>query len=587
MPKYLHPAQLNVLKRFSQANDILRNTSRASNPAWYQDALELDLQLHIRTDGANISCYLFERPENKWTAGPDLTHDQLQEPAKIQEFAKAVLEHARSLGATGLGVVLTIGDEFAITDLKLEFNDPAALPEIRERAVIDPPSVLEDASRDAAENSWRVLPYPGNPNGKIGTSIALSHHYQLFLDTLRVYGEAENFPIVTCALSAPLVALLGIIGTVTRNPDRPFVAILQYPWLTVLAFFNQQADLILLRTMQHRGLLRPANFRQAVATACTALEIVDPDLFIFPLGKQVDTNLVTDLGTTFPTSHLEVVRPRDTHGLPAWAIELIIATQPASEEHLPGITFDTFRREGWVFQNFLPPIGDAVGLFPTKSEIKLLRGLLIGRLALVGLVLLAFGWLTFSFSRKIFQPDIFFLKTSESADLLKRIAKLNIERKQTQQLENLLEDRSKAWTSMELLARLLPENCGVKVTSFNLSVRPQNTPGQPKVGFIKEWQIKGLTDSKGLDLLNHLNNNESIATHFAEIAELTGNTAFDPKVPTRTLVVSVKSRGVETSKSPKIEGTNQPPAYPYSFEFVITQRFESADPLAINVLKAP
>jgi hypothetical protein len=45
---FQHPASLNALQQFRQAGAILRETNRASNPAWYQDALELRLQLHTR-----------------------------------------------------------------------------------------------------------------------------------------------------------------------------------------------------------------------------------------------------------------------------------------------------------------------------------------------------------------------------------------------------------------------------------------------------------------------------------------------------------------------------------------------------------
>ena len=69
-----------------------------------------------------------------------------------------------------------------------------------------------------------------------------------------------------------------------KQPEKPFVSILQYPWFTVLAFFNEHADLKLIRTLQHRGMRQASNFRNALFTTSASLEFMDPDLFHHPSG---------------------------------------------------------------------------------------------------------------------------------------------------------------------------------------------------------------------------------------------------------------------------------------------------------------
>ena len=81
---FQHPASLNALQQFGQACSILRNTTRASNPAWYQDALELNFQLHIRPDGPQISTFYFDRKKGQWSNGPALSEEILHDSAKLE-----------------------------------------------------------------------------------------------------------------------------------------------------------------------------------------------------------------------------------------------------------------------------------------------------------------------------------------------------------------------------------------------------------------------------------------------------------------------------------------------------------------------
>lgn len=589
MATFQHPASLNVLQQFAQACSILRNTSRANHPAWYQDSLELDFQLHVRPDGPQISAFYFDRKKSQWTHGPSLTEEILNDPSQLEPILAEILRHARSNGATALGVVLHIADEFATTELKPELDNPAALPELRDTAASDPVSIIEDSSILADQASWRVVPYPASGSEVIGTTITLSRQYASFLETIRQTGEKANFPIITHALSAPLVAIMGLAQTLELTPERPFVSILQYPWFTVLAFFNEHADLRLIRTLQHRGVRRATNFRNALTTTSASLEFVDPDLFILPLGPDVDTTLEANLRVAFTTSRVESVIRNQTNGIPEWCPEPVIAaTPPPADQTAISHTFSILRDEKWALQNFLPTPKEIIEIYPSRAEMRLLRALRLSRVALVAVTILFLSYFVFGMVDLIRRPEWSF--EPKQADMIKtRLAKLNSERQKADHWNNLLEDRSKVWTAMEAFARMFPDHGGMLVKGYSHSAKPDNTAGQAKVGFVKEWKINGYARDEALEYLNTLNTRDGINAHFSEIARITGNAAFNPTTGNRSISVNVRTleNGGFKPVPPEEASPGDESTYPFTFDLTITQRFEATDPMALNVPKAP
>ncbi len=587
---FQHPASLSALQQFRQACAILRKTSRAGNPAWYQEALDLDFQFHVRPDGSGVTSYYFDRRKDLWHDGPALTDEALHDPAQLEALALEALRTARSQGAKSLGVVLHIADEFATTELKQELDNPAALPDLRGAAVADPKSILADSSIQADHGSWRVLPYPAASGEVIATTVTVSRQYATFTETLRKAGEEANFPIITQAVSAPLVALIGLGRTLQPTGGKPFVAILQYPWLTALAFFNEHADLRLIRTLQHRGLRRPTNFRNSLATTNASLEFVEPDLFIVPLGAGVDESLPSDLQVTFPHSRVEKVLPAPVNGLPEWAPEPAIAAgmQGPSEDGIRSHTFTVLRDEKWALQDFLPTPRDIVEIYPSRAEMAMLRGARLARVAVFGVAALFLAYFAFGILSMLRQPEWAF--DPSQADAAKaRLTKFGLERKKTLHWGNLLEDRSKAWSNMESLARMVPKNGGMLVKTYNHQAKPETMAGTATAGFIREWKITGLARDEALDYLNTLNTREGIAAHFTEIARVTGNSAFNPAIGNRSLVVNVRTQENPGFKPVPPEEANvaDESTYPFTFDLTITQRFEATDPLALNVTKAP
>lgn len=590
MATFQHPASLNPLQQFRQACSILRNTTRASNPAWYQDSLELNFQLHIRPDGAGIPTFFFDRKLDQWSAGPSLSEEILSDPAKLGNFITEVLHTTKTKGATSLGVVLHIADEFATTELKPELDNPAAIGELRDAALNEPASILVDSSVAASQASWRVLPYSATGSEAIGTTVTLTRQHSSLLNALREAGENQNFPIITQALSAPLVSILGLCQTLEPSSGKPFVAILQYSWFTVLAFFNEHSDLRLVRTLQHRGVRRATNLRNALTTTNASLEFLDPDLFIVPLGESVDNSLEESLRAAFSGGRVEIIKKPTPDGIPAWCPEPWISANPQSSPNpvISSHTFSILRDEKWALQDFLPTPREIVEIYPSCSEMRLLRALRLSRVAVFAVTVLFLAHFILGGLDLIRRPEWAFNPT-EAVAVKMRLAKLTSERQKVDQWNNLLQDRSKTWTAMESLSRMFPESGGMLVKNYSHSAKPDNTPGQAKTGFVKEWKITGYARDEALDYLNTLNTREGISAHFAEIARVTGNPAYNPNTGNRSITVNVRTQENGTFKPtpPEESIMTDESTYPFTFDLTISQRFEATDPLAINVPKAP
>ena len=567
----------------------MSETSRASLPAWYQEALELDFQLHIRVDGPTVHTFFYNRPANEWGESPPLTEDAFGDAEQTLAFANQLLKTVRGLKGSSVGVILHIADEFATAELKPELDNPAALVDLRDTAFNTPGEILDDSSVPPDQASWRVMPYPAAGSEVIGTTITISKRLSGFVAALRKLGEDENFPIVTHTLSAPLVALAGLPSVIRSAGEKPFVAILQYPWFTVLAFFNEHSDLRLIRTLQHRGMRRPSNFRNALSTTNASLEFVDPDLFVLPLATDVDQKFAEDIAKNFPDSSVETVKFDSVGSLPPEIPEPGFAIQSIPEEEdSESHTFGVLRREKWFHQDFLPSEKEIIELFPCRNEMRLLRFLKLGRIGVAAVAFLGLAWLAFGVFTVIRRPEWAF-NEGEAKAVQQRLVNLTQERQRLDHWNNLLEDRSKAWSSMEAVARLFPGNSGLLLKSFNHTVRPDSAPGQAQVGFIKEWIIVGFARDEALSYLNALNTREGISAHFSEISKVTGNLAYDPAPNTRTIVVNVKTQENSKFKPMPLEQIidSDEATYPYSFNLTITQRFESADALSIAASKAP
>ncbi|MDX1679219.1 MAG: hypothetical protein R3242_00690 [Akkermansiaceae bacterium] len=588
MAEIKHPTSLNPWQQYRQAISILKHTSRASNPAWYQRAMELDLQWHIRVDGTRILSYYFDKSQNTWSDGPKLKEQALLDAEIHGPIVDEVLAYAKAQKKGCIGIILHIADEFATAELNPELDNPGSLAELADQAINEPAKILEDTSTDPKLVSCRIMPYAAAGSDVIGTTIALSRRYDPFIDTIRNKSESANFPMITQSVSAPLVAMMGLDSMLPPNTEKPFVSILQYPWFTVLAFFNEHADLKLIRTLQHRGLRKASNFRNALFTTSAQLEFMDPNLYIVPLGEDIDSGLETELKQNFPASEVRALQPPQNDSLPAWSPEPIIINQtPGENASVSSMTFTSLQEDQWALQDFLPRDREHAEIYPSRMEMGMLR---ITRMVRVLIVLLALGGLSF-FGWKIFtltQKEAWQADASKSNIATARLQKLSQEQTQIDHWNNLLADRSKAWVAMESFARMFPENSDMLIISFQHTINPDNMQGQGQIGFVKQWRIAGLAREPAMEYLNNLGTRSGITEHFTKIADATGNDAYRPDIGNRSIEVNIRTRENPLFRPVPFDEVvmADTTTYPLTFDLIITQRFESTDPLAITVRAA-
>jgi hypothetical protein len=412
---------------------------------------------------------------------------------------------------------------------------------------------------------------------------------------VRKFGEEKNFPLITRAVSAPLVCLLALPDLKTGELVRPLIAVLPYPRFTLLAFFNEHGDLRLLRTLQHRGQRRPTNLRHAASTTAAALELSEPEVFLFTIGEQADPQLAADLQLVFPAASIHEIdwsrTPYHAASTGLGCPEPMIATALATASESPlgaSHTFTVLRGDGWATQDFLPVAKDAFEVYPSRGEMKLLRSARYARLGFAAVGLLALSWTGLQLIDMIRKPEwAFDAKSAQSQQ--QRIAHLSTERARIDHWDNLLEDRSKAWASMELLGGLFPDKSGFLVKSFNHTIRTDSAPGQARVGFVREWKITGLAREEALERLAILNTRDGMSSIFTGIANLTGNSSFRTDLPNRSLVVNVRTLENSSFRPGPVDDMSQrdESSYPFSFDLTIQQRFASADLMALLSAKAP
>lgn len=589
MAQIQHPSSLNPWQQYRQACSILSQTSRAKNPAWYQQAIELDLQLHIRVDGPQVfSCY-HNRNNGQWTDGPSLNQEILRNPEAFEPIADELLAYAKSNKASSIGVIIHVADEFATAELSPELDNPGALPEVRKTVIDDPGKVLEDATIDATQGSYRIIPYAAAGTNVIGTSITISKKYTAILDVLRRTSEDRNFPIITQSVCAPLLAILGLPRMLEAQPDKPFVTILQYPWFTVLAFFNEHADLKLIRTLQHRGMRQAANFRNALFTTSTSLEFMDPDLFILPLGEEIDEDLEQNLGMSFPNCMVKTLSMPAANGIPVHCPEPIIVNQTNHEASVvTSMTFSSFFEEGWATQDFLPMERETAEIYPEKGEMSILRMTRLIRIFIMILAVAGLGYLGLGMWNLWKMPEWSFDPGQASSSQAK-LGQLNAEQRRIHHWGNLLSDRSKAWSVMESFARMFPDKGNMLIKDLKYSAKPDTTQGQNTVGFVKVWKINGYARDEAIEYLNQLNTRSGINRHFNVIARNTGEEGFRTDIGNRSITVNVRTRENSQFRPIPFEEMvmQDTTTYPFTFDLTITQRYEANDPLAIYVRSAP
>ncbi len=584
MNEEIHPSELNIFQQYCRTVKLAKATSRMRNQAWYQDALELDVQIHcyLKDSGA-AECFLYVKSQNSYEKIESLSSRQLEQREELEKFIDKTLALESARKANSLGVILYLADELSIASLGPEHQNPVEINHLREMMVEDPREVLDDKTVSVETHSWRLFPYAGAAAGnEFATAVAVSRRRSETLRVFREIGCDKNLPIRTCALSAPLcaIAALPLFAAARENGS---ISVFNYERFTLLAFFNSHCNLMMLRFMPHaNGATIPTNLGPAVMATATAFELENPEISVLSMVNHDVEGLVVSLQSTMTASDIMLVESEEilrNKSLPLdLPIEMLVATESLDTEVYPladNATFTAFREESWHLQDFLAADQDELDMFPDLEDMKLLK---ISRLAKLAAVILLTGVLAYagySVSSKTSSEAWSYKAQKKQASAIT----LRTELKRYEHWNNLLKDRSKAWVSMELIARLSPPDGSVILKDVKHQVNQRHDPKTNKVGFDKEWTISGFSNDKGLEHLESLSTRDGVKKLFRDVAMATGNAAYIPDVSQRDVTVSLRQRpnpGYNTV-APRKPGD----MFRRAFTMTISQKFSGQDEMAI------
>ena len=585
MESLVHPTQLSVWQRFLQARRLHRETSRSKNSDWFRNALELECQLHLFLEGDEISeAHVCRGKDSQKTwirvSAPsrELTEEDLQ------EYLTTIRGEFTGVKCRSLGVVLHLADEFAISELAHANEQPEDMRELSRQLINAPQEVLEDHSISMDELSFRIFPYPGAKPGQLfGSAITISRKHQEFLRQFRAVGETSNFPILTCALSAPLVALAALPQLASQLPSQPFCIFFSYSTFSVIAFFTGEGDLVMLRSVRHHAGGTPPHVGRIIQTMAAALELPEPLVYVLPLARGENG----EGGAALPVlPNATVLNRRENAQFDA---EVPLEFQGPSmlkvEDEPEGLaaseTFRGLAEQKWATQDFLPATVEEAELYPSQMEMKALRlgglGFRIG----VAVLVLFLGWTGLRAFKILRDPAWHSAGTQISREGNKVLAR-QIHR--YEQWNSYLADRSKAWVTMELMNQLFPNPASVVLSEAVHTVRPEVTREQAKASVTKEWTISGLVNGEALEHLTVINTTEGMNRVFESVYKLTGDESLRTDLPTRSLVVNLLA---SENKRYKESGTKPSERFPFVFNLTVTQRISAEDPIAIPTIAAP
>jgi len=585
-------AQLNLYQQYRRTTKLDKTTSRMKNKDWYRDALDLDVQLHCYVSNeSEVGCYLHIKSQQHYEEIGQLNLQQLHKYEDQEVFIQEILARDSVVAAKpkSLGVIFYLADEISFAGLGPEYQDPDELLNLSEQLLDDPRAVLEDKTVSTETHAWRLFPYSGasDRGGEFATAVAVPRKLEPILANFRKVGNSTNFPIRTSALSAPLCAVASLPWCASVSPQGT-VAIFNYSKFTLLAFFNNRCDLVMLRHVAHaQGASVPRNLGPIVFSAATSYELENPEVYILPMIGGDMQGVILSLQTSMKESAVMLVDSADilqsrgvTVPIPLEMMTTTHDLDPAIYPLAGNTTFKDFKQAGWTVQNFLTPSQEEQQSYPSAAAMLLLK---ISRLSKVAVALILAGILAYAgmdVAKKITSESWHFKKENSQAQL----AGLQKKVSEYQRWDVLLTGRSKGWVSMELLSEFVPEDGSMVLTSANYkSAKPSDK--KVKHGIVKTWTISGKTTEKRyqeLDASYNTRDPKAMKELFRKVAESTGDTSYSPDVDGRKLSV-LFSRKSAASGSSRSGGASE--GFPISFTLSVTLRYSKNDTVALTGIK--
>ncbi len=594
------------VKLFRQAKRILKTTSRASEPAWYQEANELNLQWHLWVGPKTAASAIYSRSLKQWWEGPDLPpvsfeKDETGSRAGIDTQSRGALHEilrqilsSKEYGAKpkSLGIIIHLADGVRIRELAPDFAADDDFDTLNELLISAPDVALGDDTVSNTDGRWRLLPLLGIPDGdKRSLAVQVSSMLLPFVTEFRNYGEMRNIPVIVNTRSAQLEALSGIsylLPEIQAAGAGSTLALIQYESMTLLFAIGNRGDLQLVRPLMHRGSthLTASETHDVISKTAALLNIKDPNLVLVSLAGMSEQDLIASLSTyleQFPEARFKCIDTHNvplTEGVPARRLEFAVSVQdsPPVAEEAP---FQKELRSRWTNQDFYGPSLEERLKMPTRSDLRLLKFSNITQKIAMACILAFAGWTGMDFIVKM-RSEAWGLGPDAAQEMEVNLAKLQKERTEWQHWDKLLEKRSEGWLAMEALLELFPDNGGVILRSANYRAETGDVKtGENTVGLKRAWEIAGFANPEVATQLPTLGSR-------TRVAELLNQIAQNNHAP--YLAVNSTSRELQVTLQQK-QGT-MPASFEFpakvarhfrtSFELSIIQSLNSKDELAIN-----
>lgn len=593
------------IKLYFQAKRILKTTSRATEPAWYQEAHEINLQWHIWIGPQTAASALYSKSLKQWWEGPDLPpvafeKDEHGNRAGLDTPSRAALHEilrkllsSKDYGAKpkSLGIIFHLADGLRIRDLAPDFAADDDFENLNELLISAPDVAIGDDTVDNADGRWRLLPLLGIPDGdKRSLAVQVSATLLPIAAELRNYGEMRNIPVIVSTRSAQLEAITGLaylLPEIQSAGTGSTLALVQYESMTLLFAIGNRGELQLVRPLMHRGTthLSPTEIHDVISQTAALLNIKDPNLVLVSLTGMSEEILAASLESylaQFPQARFTCLNPQKTpltEGVPGGRLEFAVSVQEAPP--LAGeAPFQKQLRERWTNQDFYGLSREEKAKMPTRSDLRILKySGITQKLAMAGILAFA-GWTGMDFIVKM-RSDAWQLAPDAAQEMEVNLAKLQKERLEWQHWDRLLQKRSEGWLAMEALLELFPANGGVILRSANY--RAESEAGQEKsaVGMKRAWEVSGYANPEVATQLPTLGSRTRVAELLNKIAKENHAEYLSVDSDTRELQVTLQQK--QGAMPPTLEFPAKVARhFRTAFELSIMQSLSPKDKLAIN-----
>jgi len=323
------------IKLYRQAKRILKTTSRAKEPSWYQEANELNLQWHLWIGPHTAASALYNKSLKQWWDGPDLppvafekdahgTRAGLDTPSRaaLHEIVRKLLSSKEYGGkAKSLGIILHLADGIRIRELAPEFAADDDFENLNELLISAPEVALGDDTVDNSDGQWRLLPLLGIQDGeKRSLAVQVSATLLPIATEFRNYGVMRNIPVIVNTRSAQLEAITGLaylLPEIQKAGSGATLALIHFEAMTLLFSTGNRGELQLVRPLMHRGTNRlgPTEIHDVISQTAALLDIKDPNLVLVSLAGMSEEELVASLEfyrTQFPQARFTCINTQKT-----------------------------------------------------------------------------------------------------------------------------------------------------------------------------------------------------------------------------------------------------------------------------------